>query len=157
MCAKKKSTDRQNVIRNSKAHHNYFVGDCFQAGIVLQGPEVKAIREGNAQISEAFCRVEKGQVWIYNSNIGEYKYGNIQNHPPRRKRKLLLHRREIHKFIGAMEAGGKSLIPLRIYLKHNLIKIEIALCTGKKLHDKRETLKKKITMREAERDMRDHR
>jgi SsrA-binding protein len=101
--------------------------------------------------------VEKGQVWIYNSHIGEYKFGNFQNHPPRRKRKLLLHRREIHKFIGAMEAGGKSLIPLRIYLKHGLIKIEIALCTGKKLHDKRETLKKKITMREAERDMRDHR
>jgi SsrA-binding protein len=94
---------------------------------------------------------------MYNSHIGEYKFGNFQNHPPRRKRKLLLHRREIHKFIGAMEAGGKSLIPLRIYLKHDLIKIEIALCTGKKLHDKRETLKKKITMREAERDMRDHR
>lgn len=157
MCAKKKSTDRQREIRNSKAHHNYFVGDCFEAGIVLQGTEVKAIRAGDAQISEAFCRVEKGQVWIYNSHIGEYKFGNIQNHPPRRKRKLLLHRREIHKFIGAMEAGGKSLIPLRIYLKHGIIKIEIALCTGKKLHDKRETLKKKITMREAERDMRDHR
>ena len=147
MCAKKKSTDRQREIRNSKAHHNYFVGDCFEAGIVLQGTEVKAIRVGDAQISEAF----------YNSHIGEYKFGNIQNHPPRRRRKLLLHRREIHKFIGAMEAGGKSLIPLRIYLKHGLIKIEIALCTGKKLHDKRETLKKKITMREAERDMRDHR
>ena len=157
MCAKKKSTDRQREIRNCKAHHNYFVGDCFEAGIILLGTEVKAIRAGDIQIGEAFCRVEKGQVWLYNSHIGEYKFGNIQNHPPRRKRKLLLHRREIHKFIGAMEAGGKSLIPLRIYLKHGLIKIEIAFCTGKKLHDKRETLKKKITMREAERDMRDHR
>lgn len=157
MCAKKKSTDHQREVRNAKAHHNYFVGEKFEAGIVLQGTEVKAIREGNAQISESFCRIEKGQVWLYNSHIGEYFYGNFQNHPPRRKRKLLLHRREINKLIGAVDAGGKSLIPLRIYLKNGLIKIEIALCTGKKLHDKRETLKKKITMREAERDMRYHR
>ncbi|HBR92979.1 SsrA-binding protein SmpB [Coraliomargarita sp. SDUM461003] len=157
MCAKKKSKDHLREIRNGKAHHNYFVGDSFEAGLVLQGTEVKAIRDGDAQISEAFCRVEKGQVWMYNSHVGEYKFGNFQNHPPRRKRKLLLHRREIHKLFGAMETGGKSLIPIRIYIKHGLIKIEIALCTGKKLHDKRETLKKKITMREAERDMRDYR
>lgn len=157
MCAKKKSTSHQREIRNAKAHHNYFVGERFEAGLVLQGTEVKSIREGNAQIGESFCRIEKGQVWLYNSHIGEYSFGNFQNHPPRRKRKLLLHRREIHKLLGAVEAGGKSLIPLRIYLKHGLIKIEIALCTGKKLHDKRETMKKKITMREAEREMRQHR
>lgn len=157
MCAKKKSTDHQREVRNAKAHHNYFVGDKFEAGLVLQGTEVKAIREGNAQIGESFCRIEKGQVWLYNAHIGEYSYGNFQNHPPRRKRKLLLHRKEINKLIGAVDAGGKSLIPIRIYLKHGLIKSEIALCTGKKLHDKRETLKKKITMREAEREMRDHR
>jgi SsrA-binding protein len=153
VCAKKKSKDHLREIRNGKAHHNYFVGDSFEAGLVLQGTEVKAIRDGNAQISEAFCRIEKGQAWLYNSHIGEYKFGNFQNHPPRRKRKLLLHRREIHKMIGAIDAGGKSLIPIRIYLKHGLIKIEIALCTGKKLHDKRETLKRKISMREAEREM----
>jgi len=153
VCAKKKSTDHQREIRNGKAHHNYFVGDRFEAGLVLQGTEVKAIRAGDAQISESFCRIEKGQVWLFNSHIGEYKFGNFQNHPPRRKRKLLLHRREINKLVGAIEAGGKSLIPLRIYLKHGLIKIEIALCTGKKLHDKRQTLKKKISMREAEREM----
>lgn len=157
MCAKKQTPeDRFKEVRNGKANHNYFVGDRFEAGLVLKGTEVKAIREGNAQITEAFCRVEKGQVWMYQSHIGEYKFGNFQNHEPRRKRKLLLHRREIHKMVGAIDAGGKSLIPLRIYLKHGLIKIEIALCSGKKLHDKRETLKKKITMREAERDMRDH-
>jgi len=156
VCAKKKSANHQREIRNAKAHHNYFVGDCFEAGLVLQGTEVKAIREGNAQIGESFCRIEKGQVWLFNSHIGEYRFGNFQNHPPRRKRKLLLHRREINKLLGAVEAGGKSLVPLRIYLKHGLIKIEIALCTGKKLHDKRETLKKKITMREAEREMRQH-
>lgn len=153
MCAKKKLKDSQREIRNAKAHHNYFVGDRFEAGLVLQGTEVKAIRAGDAQISESFCRIEKGQVWLYNSHIGEYKFGNFQNHPPRRKRKLLLHRREINKLMGAVETGGKSLVPTRMFLKHGLIKIEIALCTGKKLHDKRETLKKKVTMREAEREM----
>jgi SsrA-binding protein len=153
VCAKKKSTNSQREIRNAKAHHNYFVGDRFEAGLVLQGTEVKAIRAGDAQISESFCRIEKGQVWLYNSHIGEYKFGNFQNHPPRRKRKLLLHRREINKLFGAVESGGKSLVPTRMFLKHGLIKIEIALCTGKKLHDKRETLKKKVTMREAEREM----
>lgn len=157
MCAKKKPAEHQREIRNAKASHNYFVGDRFEAGIALLGTEVKAIREGNAQISESFCRIEKSQVWLYNSHIGEYSFGNFQNHPPRRKRKLLLHRREINKMIGAVEAGGKSLIPLRLYMKNGLIKIEIALCTGKKLHDKRETLKKKVTMREAEREMRRHR
>jgi SsrA-binding protein len=157
VCAKKKSAESQREIRNAKANHNYFVGDRFECGIVLLGTEVKAIRNGDAQISEAFCRIEKAQVWLYNAHIGEYKFGNLQNHAPRRKRKLLLHRREINKLIGAVETGGKSLIPLRIYLKHGLIKIEIALCKGKKLHDKRETLKKKITMREAEREMRNRR
>ncbi|WP_345782997.1 SsrA-binding protein SmpB [Coraliomargarita parva] len=146
--------DRFREIRNPKASHNYFIGERFEAGLALVGTEVKAIRDGNAQITESFCRIEKGQVWLYNAHIGEYKFGNFQNHPPRRKRKLLLHRREIHKLIGAIDAGGKTLVPLRIYLKHGLIKIEIALCTGKKLHDKRETLKRKVVMREAEREMR---
>jgi SsrA-binding protein len=153
VCAKKKSKEPQREIRNSKASHNYFVGDRFEAGIVLQGTEVKSVRNGDAQISESFCRIEKGQVWLYHAHIGEYKFGNLENHPPRRKRKLLLHRREIHKMIGAVDAGGKSLIPTKMYLKHGLIKVEIALCTGKKLHDKRETLKRKVAMREAERDM----
>lgn len=157
MCAKKKTANRFREVRNSKAGHNYFVGETFEAGVALQGTEVKAIREGNAQITEAFCRIEKGQVWVYNAHVGEYKFGNLQNHPPRRKRKLLLHRREINKLIGAVEAGGKSLIPTRLYLKNGLVKIEIALCTGKKLHDKRETLKRKVMMREAERAMRSHR
>ena len=140
MCAKNQKSDRQQrEIRNGKATHNYFVDERFEAGIVLQGTEVKALREGNAQLGESFCRIEKGQVWVYNSHIGEYRFGNFQNHPPRRKRKLLLHRREINKLIGAVEAGGKSLIPIRLYFKEALVKVEIALCTGKKQHDKRET------------------
>ncbi|MGB0263338.1 MAG: SsrA-binding protein SmpB [Opitutales bacterium] len=158
MSAKKKSADdRYKEIRNAKATHNYFVGERFEAGLALLGTEVKAIRSGNAQIGESFCRVDKGQVWLFNAHIGEYKFGNLQNHQPRRKRKLLLHRREINKLIGAIDAGGKTLVPLRIYMKHGLIKVEIALCTGKKLHDKRETLKRKVSMREAEREMRGRR
>ncbi len=159
MCAKKKlfPEDRFKEIRNAKASHNYFIGDRFEAGIALVGTEVKAVREGNAQLGDSFCRIEKGQVWLFNAHIAEYSFGNFQNHPPRRKRKLLLHRKEINKLVGAVDAGGKSLIPTKMYLKHGLIKLEIALCTGKKLHDKRETLRKKITMREAEREMRSHR
>ena len=155
MCAKKKSSeDRYREIRNTKATHNFFLGDRYEAGLALLGTEVKAIRNGSAQISESFCRIEKGQVWLFNAYIGEYKFGNLQNHQPRRKRKLLLHRREINKLIGAMDSGGKTLVPLRLYMKHGLFKIEVALCTGKKLHDKRETLKRQVTMREAEREMR---
>ena len=158
MSAKKKSADdRYKEIRNAKATHNYFVGERFEAGLALLCTEVKAIRSGNAQIGESFCRVDKGQVWLFNAHIGEYKFGNLQNHQPRRKRKLLLNRREINKLIGAIDAGGKTLVPLRIYMKHGLIKVEIALCTGKKLHDKRETLKRKVSMREAEREMRGRR
>ena len=155
MCAKKKSADdRYKEVRNAKASHNYFVGERFEAGIELLGTEVKAIRCGGAQIGDSFCRIEKGQVWLYHAHISEYKFGNFQNHQPRRKRRLLLNRREINKLVGAIEAGGKTLVPLRMYMKHGLIKVEIALCTGKKLHDKRETLKRKVSMREAEREMR---
>ena len=152
MCAKKKSVGNGfKEIRNGKAYHNYFVGDRFEAGIELRGTEVKAIRAGDAQISEAFCHIDKGECWLYNSHVGEYKFGNSQNHAPLRKRKLLLHRREINKLFGAMETGGKSLVPLRMYISHGIIKIEVALCTGKKLYDKREALKKKVVMREAAR------
>lgn len=153
MSAKKKSSERFREIRNSKAAFNYFIGESFEGGLALLGTEVKAIRLGNAQITEAFCRVEKGEVWLYNAHIGEYKFGNVQNHPPRRKRKILLKRREINKLGGAVEMGGKTIVPLRIYLKHGLVKIEIALGTGKKRHDKRETMKRKVMMREAEREM----
>lgn len=106
------------------------------------------------QITESFCRVEKGEVWLFNSYIAPYSHGTDFNHPERRKRKLLLHSREISRLLGAVEAGGKTLIPLRVYFKKGLIKVEIALCVGKKLHDKRESMKRKVEMREAERAMR---
>lgn len=155
MSAKKKKIDsHQREIRNSKASFNYTIGDKFEAGIQLLGTEVKSVRAGTMQINESFCRMEKGELWLFNSYIAPYDHGNKANHNERRKRKLLLHSREINKLIGAIEAGGKTLIPLRVYFKAALIKVEIALCVGKKLHDKRETMKRKVQMREAERDIR---
>ena len=154
---KKKAADKGSKkieIRNAKASFNYTIGDRFEAGIVLLGTEVKSVRAGTMQITEAFCRVEKGELWLLNSYIAPYSHGNELNHAERRKRKLLLHAREISRLLGAVEAGGKSLIPLRVYFKGGLIKVEIALCVGKKLHDKRETMKRKVEMREAERAMR---
>ncbi|MCG8525900.1 MAG: SsrA-binding protein SmpB [Opitutales bacterium] len=151
--AKKKKDERNKEIRNSKVHHNYFVGDTYEAGIVLRGTEVKSIRNGKAQIAESFARINKGELFLYNANISEYAFGNLNNHNPVRPRKLLLHKREIHRIMGAIESGGKTLIPTRIYLKNGLVKVEIGVCTGKKLYDKRETLKKKVDMREAERAM----
>lgn len=151
--AKAKQNERNKEIRNSKVHHNFFVTETYEAGIVLRGTEVKSVRLGKAQIAEAFARIEKGEVFLYNAHISEYAFGNLNNHNPVRPRKLLLNRREIHKIMGAIESGGKTLIPTRMYLKHGLVKVELGVCTGKKLHDKRETLKRKIDMREAEKAM----
>ena len=153
MSAKKKKVSDQPEIRNKKLHLKYEVEETFEAGIVLKGTEVKAIREGHAQISEAFCRVEKDEVILYNTYISEYRFGNLNNHAPARSRKLLLHKREIHRLRGQLESGGKALIPVSMYFKHGLVKVKIALCTGKKLFDKREDLKKKVALREAERAM----
>ena len=151
--AKAKQNERNKEIRNSKVHHNFFVTETYEAGIILRGTEVKSVRLGKAQIAEAFARIDKGEVFLYNAHINEYAFGNLNNHNPVRPRKLLLNKREIHKIMGAIESGGKTLIPTRMYIKHGLVKVEIGLCTGKKLHDKRETLKRKIDMREAEKAM----
>ena len=118
MSAKKqKKGPEQRQIRNSKASFNYTIGDRFEAGIELLGTEVKSIREGNMQINESYCRVEKGEVWLLNSYIAPYSHGNELNHAERRKRKLLLHAKEISRLLGAVDAGGKTLVPLRVYFK----------------------------------------
>jgi len=147
--AQKKEARRYAEIRNSKAFHEYFVNERFEAGIKLLGTEVKSIRAGRAQIVGAFGRVEKGEVWLHNAHIDPYAFGNINNHDPRRPRKLLLQTHQIRKIAAALAAGGRALVPLRMYFKDALVKLEIALCTGKKLFDKRETLKKKVEMREV--------
>jgi SsrA-binding protein len=138
-------------IRNSKAGRDYSIGERYEAGIVLTGTEVKSIRAGRAQISDSFCKVERGELYAVNLFIEEYAFGNINNHLPRRQRKLLMKSNQIRKLQREIEAAGLSLIPLRLYFKEGLVKIEIALCTGKKLYDKREDLRKDAVMREADR------
>ena len=157
MTAKKNDAPRQTEVRNSKVYRDFAVGERFEAGVQLHGTEVKSIRTGKAQISDSFCRVEKDEVWMYGAHIDPYAFGSTQNHDAKRVRKLLLHRGDIRKIAIAMNAGGKSLIPLRMYFKKALIKVEVALCTGKKLFDKREDLKKKVEMREVNRSLRSRR
>ena len=148
---KKNQTARITEVRNRKASHEYFVGESFEAGIVLSGTEVKSFRAGKAQINDAFVRIENLEAFMYQSHITEYDFGNINNHNPSRVRKLLLHKRELLKLKSATDSGGTSIIPLKMYLKNGLVKVLIAICTGKKLYDKRQDIKKKEAMREANR------
>jgi SsrA-binding protein len=157
MAAQKKGSERLTEARNSKVFRDYAVGERFEAGIELLGTEVKSIRAGRAQISDAYCRVEKGEVWMHGAHIDPYAFGAGANHDPKRVRKLFLHRSDIRKVELAMNAGGKALIPLRMYFKQALVKVEVGLCTGKKLFDKREDLKKKVQMREVNRSLRSRR
>jgi SsrA-binding protein len=150
---KKKQTARITEVRNRKASHEYFVGESFEAGIVLSGTEVKSFRAGKAQINDAFVRIENLEAFMYQSHITEYDFGNINNHNPSRVRKLLLHKRELLKLKSATDSGGTSIIPLKMYLKNGLVKVLIAICTGKKLYDKRQDIKKKEAMREANRTL----
>jgi SsrA-binding protein len=154
MAAQKKDAPRLTEVRNSKVFRDFAIGERFEAGIELLGTEVKSIRTGRAQISDSFCRVEKGEVWMYGAHVEPYAFGSIGNHESKRVRKLFLHRSDIRKVALALNAGGKALIPLRMYFKGSLVKVEVALCTGKKLFDKREDLKKKVQMREVNRALR---
>ncbi|MDR1435161.1 MAG: SsrA-binding protein SmpB [Puniceicoccales bacterium] len=139
-------------IRNRKVSHDYVIGDTYDAGIVLQGTEVKSIKLGHAQIGEAFVRVDKkGALVLFNAQVDEYAFGNLSNHEAKRQRLLLLHRREIKKIRNAIERDGFSAIPLKIYIFHGLIKLKFALCKGKKLYDKRQDLRQRTELREAER------
>ena len=150
---KKNQTARITEVRNRKASHEYFVGESFEAGIVLSGTEVKSFRAGKAQINDAFVRIENLEAFMYQSHITEYDFGNINNHNPSRVRKLLLHKKELLKLKSATDSGGTSIIPLKMYLKNGLVKVLIAICTGKKLYDKRQDIKKKEAMREASRTL----
>jgi SsrA-binding protein len=147
----KKNASRYKEVRNAKAFHEYEISDRYECGIVLTGTEVKSIRAGKAQIAEGYIRVEKGQVNLYNAYIDEYNFGNFNNHNPKRPRRLLLHRREINKLDGAVQSGGFTIVPLKLYFKEALVKIEIALGKGKKLYDKRQTERNKEAARETQR------
>lgn len=157
MSAKKKDADRYTEIRNAKVLRDYFVEEKFEAGIALRGTEVKSIRAGKAQISDAFGRFERGELWLHNVHIDEYAFGNIYNHEARRTRKLLLHRHQIRKIAQALQVGGRALVPLRMYFKEALVKVEIGLCVGKKIYDKREDLKKKVELREVDKAIKQRR
>ncbi|MCU9593191.1 SsrA-binding protein SmpB [Caldibacillus thermolactis] len=139
------------IAQNKKAYHDYFIEDTYEAGIVLQGTEIKSIRAGRVNLRDAFARIEKGEVFMYNVHISPYEQGNRYNHDPLRPRKLLLHRREIDKLMGETKEAGYSLIPTKIYIKDGYAKVEIALAKGKKKYDKREAMKNKEAKREIER------
>jgi SsrA-binding protein len=136
------------ICNNKKAYHDYFIEEKLEAGLVLQGTEVKSLRSGKANLSDAFMLVRDGQAYLHNLNISHYEFGNRQNHQPDRNRKLLLHRREIDRLYGRIREKGLSVIPLRLYFKDGLVKVEIGLAKGKKLYDKREDLKAKDSKRE---------
>jgi len=144
------------IANNKKAYHEYFVDEVFEAGLALQGTEVKSVRMGQVSIKEAYCRIRNGEVFVDNMNISPYEQGNRENHDPLRSRKLLLHRTEIDKLIKKVDEKGLTLVPTKIYFKGHLVKLEIGVCRGKKLYDKRESLKSKQADREASRAMRDH-
>lgn len=139
------------VVRNRKARHEYHVLETWEAGIVLQGTEVKSLRQGHANLQDAFARVDGGELWLYSLHISPYEAGNRFNHDPLRPRKLLLHRQQIRKLVGQVEQKGLTLVPLEIYFRRGVAKVNLALVRGKKLHDKREDLRRREAERELER------
>ena len=140
------------IANNKKAYHDYFIEDTYEAGISLVGTEVKSLRMGKCSIKESFLKVDKGEVMIYGMHISPYEKGNLFNRDPLRVRKLLLHKSEINRLAGRMAIKGYTLVPLEVYFKGSLVKVQIALAKGKKLYDKREDIAKKDQRREAERD-----
>ena len=140
------------VANNKKAYHDYFIDDKYEAGIELFGTEVKSIRMGKCSVKEAFVKIDNGQVYVYGMHISPYEKGNIFNKDPLRVRKLLLHKSEIMKLNGKITQKGYTLVPLQVYFKGSLVKVEIGLARGKKLYDKRADLAKKDQRRELEKD-----
>lgn len=140
------------IANNKKARHDYFIEESFEAGIALHGTEVKSLRMGQCSIKEAFIGIQNGEVFIHRMHINPYEKGNIFNKDPLRVRKLLVHKSEIHKMMGQIKIKGYTIVPLKVYLKGSLVKVEIGLARGKKLYDKRQDIAKKDQEREARRD-----
>ena len=156
MSAQKKDAKRYTEVRNAKALRDYFVDERFEAGIALQGTEVKSIRAGKAQISDAFGKVERGEVWLHNMHIPEYQQGGWTNHEPRRKRKLLLHRQQIDRLVGKIRDGNLALVPLSVYFTDGKVKVELALARGKRAYDKRQDMARRDAEREVVRSLGRH-
>ena len=140
------------IANNKKAYHDYFIEETYEAGIALHGTEVKSLRMGKCSINESFVRIEKGEVFIYGMHVSPYEKGNIFNRDPLRVKKLLLHKGEINKLVGKIAEKGFTLVPLKVYFKGSLVKVEIGLAKGKKLYDKRADIAKKDMRREAEKE-----
>lgn len=143
------------VAKNKKAYHEYFVLESFEAGISLSGTEVKSIRAGGVSLKEAWCSIDNGEMIIKQMNISPYDHGNIFNRDPKRSRRLLLHKKEIMRLLGAVKQQGLTLIPLSVYFKGSLIKVQIGLCKGKQLHDKRAVAAKKDANRAIDRALKE--
>jgi SsrA-binding protein len=146
-----KETEEKNITVNRKARHEYNILQTYEAGIVLQGTEVKALRQGKANLVDSYANLKDGEVWLYGAHISVYEQGNINNHEPTRTRKLLLNKSEIKKLIGKVKEKGLTLIPLRLYFRNGKVKVELALAKGKKVYDKRESIAKRDMQRDEER------
>jgi SsrA-binding protein len=143
------AAEEKNLVTNRSAYHEYHILEKYEAGIALQGTEVKSVREGAVQLKEAYVSVRDGEAWLFNAHISPYAYGNRTNHDPTRTRKLLLHRREIEKLEGETSTKGMTLVVTRVYLKGGRVKLEIGVARGKKLYDKRETEMRRTVERET--------
>lgn len=143
------------VARNRRARHEYFIEDTIEAGIVLKGTEVKSVRNGRCNIRDGYGVIEGGEVYLYNMHISPYKQGNIQNVDPLRKRKLLLNRSEINRLTGLITQKGYTFIPISVYIKNGLVKVEMAVAKGKKLYDKREAMAKRDAERKIQRQLKE--
>lgn len=148
-----RSKGTKTIAENRKARHDYFVLDTYEAGIELVGTEVKSIRQGSVNLKDSWCSIDKGELWVKGMHISPYEKGNIFNRDPMRVRKLLMHRREINKLFGTVKQDGLSLIPLSLYFKDSKVKMQLGLCKGKKLYDKRDAAAQKDARREIERNM----
>ena len=145
----------KSVAQNRKAWHDYFVEEKYECGLALFGTEVKSIRQGRVNLKESWAQIRGGEIWVEGMHISPYDHGNIFNHDPLRSRRLLLHRAEINKLIGKVKEKGYALVPLKLYFKHGLVKMELALAVGKKLYDKRQDMAKRDAKREMERALKD--
>jgi len=145
--------ENKSIAKNSKAFHDYFVEERFEAGVVLAGTEVKSIRQGGVNLKDSWCQVKDGELWLYGAHISPYEKGNIFNKDPRRTRKLLMHRREILRLQMAVQRDGLTLVPLNLYFKNAKVKVEVGLCKGKKLYDKRASAAERDAKRDIDRAM----
>lgn len=149
-----KEGNRKILLKNKKAFYNFEIIESFECGISLQGTEVKSIKTGRMSFSDSYCRIREGELFLIGFHISQYPLGNIHNHVPDRERKLLIHKEEIKRLRRKVEEKGFTLVPLSVYLKRGMVKIEVGLCRGKKLYDKREDIKQKDLKREADRELR---